>query len=151
MVLGEARLTLRSLVVAPVARTERRSPTPVAGQRLPSPATGRRTPAPAASTSGGGVHGKCGNARVDVPEASGRSEGDTLGSVVGRRQRSVGPEEGHGQTQHERLVRVSDLNFLLRIHLPDSPIPLASTFSSLSALLQGHHQGCGLPRANQGP
>ena len=70
--LGEARLTLGSLVEPPPARTERRSPTPAAGrgsptsaagrrsstpvtwQRSPPQATGRRTPAPAVSTGGGG-------------------------------------------------------------------------------------------------
>ena len=72
MALGEARLAPGSLVGVPATRTERRAPTPAAGQRspvpamgsmlpapvtwqrLPSPATGRRTPAPAASTGGGG-------------------------------------------------------------------------------------------------
>ena len=70
--LGEARLTPGSLVEPPPTRTERRSPTPAAGQRSPAsaagrrsstpmtgqrsppPATGRRTPAPAASTGCGG-------------------------------------------------------------------------------------------------
>ena len=47
MVLGEVRLAPGSLVVVPAARTERRSPMPVAGQRLPVPAVGKRSPAPA--------------------------------------------------------------------------------------------------------
>ena len=44
--LGEARLTQASMVEPPPARTERRSPTPVAGQRSPAPAASRRSSTP---------------------------------------------------------------------------------------------------------
>ena len=40
-VLGEARLTLGSLARPPTARTEQRSPAPVAGQRSPMPPAGK--------------------------------------------------------------------------------------------------------------
>ena len=46
--LGEARLTPGSLVEPYPARTERRSPTPAAGERSPTPAASRRSPVPAA-------------------------------------------------------------------------------------------------------
>ena len=49
MALGERRLVPATLVVAPAARAERRSPMPAAGQRSPAPAAGRDSPAPAAT------------------------------------------------------------------------------------------------------
>ncbi|XP_039811620.1 uncharacterized protein LOC120674518 [Panicum virgatum] len=61
--LGEATLAPGPLVEPPAARTERRSPTPAAGQRSPvlaagrrssTPVTGQRMPLPAAMSSGGG-------------------------------------------------------------------------------------------------
>ena len=88
MTLGEARLTLGSLVDPHPAGIERRSPapavgrrspppavgrrssTPVTGQRSPPPATGRRTPAPAVSTGGGG--GSTASAEMPAQTASRR-------------------------------------------------------------------------------
>ena len=67
-------------------------------------------------------------ARADGLEAPGRPEGGALGPDIGRRQRAAGPEERHGQAQHERPVRVSDLDFILCIRLLDPPILLTSTF-----------------------
>ena len=58
------------------------------------------------------VHGECGDARADNLQASGLLEGGALGSVFGRRQRATGPEEQHGQAQHERPIGVSDLSFV---------------------------------------
>ena len=76
------------------------------------------------------VRGKRGRTLTDGLEAPGRSEGNAPGSVVGKRQRAAGPEERHGQTQHERPVGVSDLDFVFHIRLIDPPILLTSALSS---------------------
>ena len=65
------------------------------------------------------VRSVCGDARVDGFEAPGRSEDDALGSVVERCQCAACPKERLGQTQHERPVRVSDFDFILRVRLID--------------------------------
>ena len=87
---------------------------------------GRRTPAPAVSTGGGGSATSA-DARADGLEAPGRPEGGALGPVIGRRQCAAGPEERHGQAQHERPVRVGDLDFILHICLINPPVLLTST------------------------
>jgi len=74
------------------------------------------------------VRGKRGGARADSLEASGCSEGDTLGSVVEGRWCSAGPNERYGQTQHECLVRVSTFGFVCCVHLIAPPILLTSVF-----------------------
>ena len=71
-----------------------------------------------------GVRGERGNARADSPKAPGRPEGDALGSVIKRRQRTAGAEERHWQAQPELTVRVSDLDFIFRICILDPPILL---------------------------
>ena len=72
------------------------------------------------------VHGERRNIRADGLEAPGRSEGNALGSIFGRWLRATGPEEQHGQAQHERPVRVSDFDFILRIRLIGPLILLTS-------------------------
>ena len=101
----------------------RRSSTPVTGQRSPPPAMGRRTPAPAVSTGGGG---SAASAETPAQTASGLQADLALGSIFGRCLRAAGPEERHGQAQHECPIRVSDLNFILRIRLIDPPVLLTS-------------------------
>ena len=98
-----------------------------------------------------GVRGERGNAHADGLKAFGRSEGGALGSVIGRCQRAVGPEEQHGQAQHERPVRVIDPDFTLCIRLTRPSNPADFNVSSPIAQLQSRRQECGPPRADQGP
>jgi hypothetical protein len=100
----------------PLAGTEWRSPTPVAGQRSPTPVAGQRSADHLRPRQSGGrpcqrrarggracdvdrrrsVRGERGDARTDSLEASGGFEDDTLRSVVEGRQRAAGPKEWHG-------------------------------------------------------
>jgi hypothetical protein len=65
------------------------------------------------------VRGERGDVCAYGLEAPGRSEDDTLGSVVETCQCAASPKERIGQAQHERPVRVSDFDFLFRVRLID--------------------------------